>query len=81
MIVDAHHHFWDPAVADYAFLTDELAEIRRAFGPDDLSPLLTETGVDRTILVQTRSSEDETVPSSRPPPERPSSPASSAGSI
>jgi predicted TIM-barrel fold metal-dependent hydrolase len=29
MIVDAHHHFWDPATADYAWLTDDLAAIRR----------------------------------------------------
>ena len=32
MIVDAHHHFWDPATADYPWLTDELAVIRRRFG-------------------------------------------------
>ena len=29
MIVDAHHHLWDPARADYPWLTDELAAIRR----------------------------------------------------
>ena len=61
MIVDAHHHFWDPATADYPWLTDELAAIRRAFGPDDLAPLLRSTGVDATVLVQTRSSLEETV--------------------
>jgi L-fucono-1,5-lactonase len=61
MIVDAHHHFWDPTQADYPWLTDELARIRRPFGPDDLRPLLGEAGVDRTVLVQTRSSERETV--------------------
>ena len=60
MIIDAHHHFWDPTVADYPWLTDELAVIRRRFGPDDLAPLLRETGVSGTILVQTRSSLDET---------------------
>jgi len=60
MLVDAHHHFWDPATADYPWLTDELAAIRRAFGPADLAPLLATTGVDATILVQTRSSIDET---------------------
>ena len=60
MIVDAHHHFWDPSRADYPWMTDELAAIRRPFGPDDLSPLLAATGVDRTVLVQTRASEDET---------------------
>ncbi len=58
--VDAHHHFWDPATADYPWMTDEVAPIRRAFGPADLAPLLTETGIDATVLVQTRSSLDET---------------------
>ena len=60
MIVDAHHHFWDPGRADYAWLTDELATIRRPFGPADLAPLLQANGVDASILVQTRSSLDET---------------------
>lgn len=60
MIVDAHHHFWDPAAADYPWLTDELATIRRAFGPADLEPLLGAAGIDATILVQTRSSAEET---------------------
>jgi L-fuconolactonase len=60
VIVDAHHHFWDPARADYPWLTDELAVIRRAFTPDDLAPLLAATGVDATVLVQTRSSIEET---------------------
>jgi L-fuconolactonase len=61
MIVDAHHHFWDPAAADYPWLTDELAAIRRAFGPADLEPVLRANGVDATVLVQTRSSLEETV--------------------
>ncbi len=60
MIVDAHHHFWDPGTADYPWLTDELALIRRPFGPDDLAPELAAAGVDATVLVQTRSSLDET---------------------
>jgi L-fuconolactonase len=60
MIVDAHHHFWDPARADYPWLTDELAAIRRAFTPDDLAPLIDAAGVEATVLIQTRSSLDET---------------------
>jgi L-fucono-1,5-lactonase len=58
--VDAHHHFWDPARADYPWLTDELAPIRRAFGPADLAPHLSARGVSRTVLVQSRSGVDET---------------------
>jgi L-fuconolactonase len=60
VIVDAHHHLWDPAKADYPWLTEELATIRRRFGPEDLEPHLQAAGVDATVLVQTRSSEDET---------------------
>jgi L-fuconolactonase len=60
VIVDAHHHFWDPARAEYPFLTDDLAAIRRSFGPADLAPLLAAAGIDATILVQTRSSVMET---------------------
>jgi L-fuconolactonase len=60
MNVDAHHHFWDPARAEYPWLTDELASIRRAFTPDDLAPLIAAAGIDATVLVQTRSSLDET---------------------
>jgi L-fuconolactonase len=58
-VVDAHHHLWDPSRADYPFLTHELAAIRRPFGVADLVPLLDAAGVDATILVQTRSSVDE----------------------
>ncbi len=57
MIVDAHQHFWDPATADYPWMTDEL---RRRYGPDDLAPLLNEHGVIGTIVVQARHSFDET---------------------
>jgi L-fuconolactonase len=60
VIVDAHHHFWDPSRADYPWLTADLAPIRRAFGPADLEPLLAEAGTDATVLVQTRSSLEET---------------------
>jgi len=60
VIVDSHHHFWDPTRHRYPWMGDELAAIRRPFGPDDLRSLLEDTGVDRTILVQTISSVDET---------------------
>jgi L-fucono-1,5-lactonase len=59
-VVDAHQHFWDPVRAHYPWMTEELAPIRRRFAPEDLRPLLSERGVDFTVLVQTRSSLDET---------------------
>ena len=33
VIVDAHHHLWDPATADYPWMTDEMAPLRRRFEP------------------------------------------------
>jgi len=61
MIIDAHHHFWDPGRADYPWMAaPELAPIRRAFGPADLAPLRAAHGIDATIVVQCRSSLDET---------------------
>jgi L-fuconolactonase len=60
LIVDAHQHFWDPATADYPWLTDELAPIRKAFAPGDLAPVLEAHSIVGTVVVQTRSSLDET---------------------
>jgi L-fuconolactonase len=60
VIVDAHQHFWDPSTADYPWMTDDVAALRRRFGPEDLEPLLREFGVAGTIVVQARHSLDET---------------------
>lgn len=61
MIIDGHQHFWDPARADYPWMeADELAPIRRAFGPADLAPLMKANGIDASILVQCRSALEET---------------------
>ena len=59
MIVDAHQHFWDPAHADYRWMTDEVAQLRQRFAPDDLEPLLRAHGVSGTVVVQARHSLDE----------------------
>jgi len=60
VIVDAHHHFWDPTRADYPWMTGSYEPVRRPFGPGDLAPLLTANGVDATVLVQARMGLDET---------------------
>ena len=60
MVIDAHQHFWrfDP-VRD-AWITDDMAAIRRDFLPEDLAPELDACGVDATIAVQADQSEAET---------------------
>ena len=60
MIVDSHHHFWDPSRRDYPWMGDNLASIRKPFGPAELRPQLAAAHVDRTVLVQTVSSVGET---------------------
>lgn len=52
MIVDAHHHLWQPD-RGYTWLDQpELTAIRRPFTPADLRAEITAAGVGRTILVE-----------------------------
>jgi L-fuconolactonase len=60
MIVDAHHHFWDPARGDYHWMSPDVPVLARPYGPDDMAPLLRRAGVDRTVLVQAAQTEAET---------------------
>jgi L-fuconolactonase len=60
MLIDAHQHFWDPERADYPWMTDDVAALRRRYGPDHLEPLLHAHGVTGTVAVQARESLDET---------------------
>jgi L-fuconolactonase len=59
-VIDSHQHFWDPAVTQFAWMTEEHEPIRRRFGAEDLRPVLKANGVDATVLVQTWHSVDET---------------------
>ncbi len=52
MIVDAHHHFWNPARIPQTWMTDEHGAIDRPFEPRDLEPLLAACGVGATVVVQ-----------------------------
>jgi L-fuconolactonase len=60
MRIDAHQHFWRLSRGDYGWLDASLAPIHRDFGPEDLEPLLKQTGVDRTILIQAAPTPEET---------------------
>jgi L-fuconolactonase len=60
VIVDSHQHYWDPALAEYPWITDDIAFLRRRFDPADLEPILVEHGVAGTVVVQARSDLEET---------------------
>ena len=53
MIIDAHHHFWNPARGDYFWMVGEVvAPIAKVIGPKDIAPHLAKAGIAKTVLVQ-----------------------------
>ncbi|WP_235515430.1 amidohydrolase family protein [Curtobacterium sp. Leaf183] len=60
MIVDAHHHLWDPSERAYPWMDDSVAPIRRRFDADDLRAAVAGTDVTATIAVQAVHDPDET---------------------
>jgi L-fuconolactonase len=59
--IDAHQHFWDPAVFDYPWMIGpQLDPIRRPFRPADLEAELASRSLDGSVLVQCLSSVAET---------------------
>jgi L-fuconolactonase len=60
MIVDSHHHFWHYNLAEYGWIDDGMAKIRRDFLPDDLRQDMAAAGVDAVVSVQARQSVKET---------------------
>jgi L-fuconolactonase len=59
LVVDAHHHFLDPARIDYPFLRF-LPQLALRLTADDLAPLARAAGVARTVAVQASDCEAET---------------------
>ena len=58
--VDAHQHFWKYSPAEFGWIDDSMAKIRRDFLPSDLRPLLDEAGIDATVAVQACQTIEET---------------------
>lgn len=61
MIVDAHHHLWDPGRWTYDWMSgDKFIPIRRHFGLEALESAIEGTPVDTTVIVQAIHSDAET---------------------
>jgi L-fuconolactonase len=60
MPVDAHQHFWNPARIPQPWMTAEHAAIAETFEPADLEPLLAESCISQTVLVQSAASDEDT---------------------
>ncbi len=63
VVVDSHHHFWDRTMSQFDHSwqeTEGFENICHSFLPQDLKPLLEQTGVQKTVLVQTQHDVAET---------------------
>lgn len=60
MRIDAHHHFWRYAHAEYGWIDDSKASLQRDFLPADLKRELDACEIDAVISVQARQSLEET---------------------
>ncbi|MEC0124899.1 amidohydrolase family protein [Paenibacillus pabuli] len=60
MKLDAHQHFWNYNVHEYGWIGEPMNVIRRSFLPEDLEPLLTNSGVSGCMAVQARQTVEET---------------------
>ena len=58
--VDAHQHFWRYDAAQYPWIDDAMAALRRDFLPQDLAPALQRAGFAACVAVQARHAIDET---------------------
>jgi L-fuconolactonase len=60
MHIDAHQHFWIYNPAEYAWIDDSMAALRRDFLPQDLKPELEANDFQGSIAVQARQTMEET---------------------
>ncbi len=60
MRIDSHQHFWKFDAVKDAWIPDEMWVIRKDFLPQDLRPILEESGVEGCIAVQAAPTENET---------------------
>jgi L-fuconolactonase len=58
--LDAHQHFWRYSAAEYEWIDESMAALRRDFLPTDLRPLLDRSAMHGSIAVQARQSLEET---------------------
>jgi L-fuconolactonase len=60
MIIDTHQHFWNLDKVAYPWLVPEYGPIYRTFEAPELEPQLKAAGVDKTVIVQSMDSYEDT---------------------
>jgi L-fuconolactonase len=60
VIVDAHHHLWDPSARAYEWMAGDFARLRRPQRVEDLRAVAAPEGVTASVAVQAATTEEET---------------------
>ncbi len=60
MRIDAHHHLWNFSEAEYGWISEDSAILRRDFGLPELKAALKSAGMDACLAVQARQTVEET---------------------
>jgi L-fuconolactonase len=60
MKIDSHQHFWNLAEVEYPWLEPAYGPIYDTFTPEMLAPQLLAAGIDKTVLVQSANSYEDT---------------------
>jgi L-fuconolactonase len=58
--IDAHHHLWRYTPAEYGWIDEPMAALRRDFGPEDLKREMDAAGIAGAVAVQARQTLEET---------------------
>ncbi|HEV2293411.1 MAG TPA: amidohydrolase family protein [Tepidisphaeraceae bacterium] len=58
--IDSHHHFWRYDPAEYDWIDQSMAVLRRDFLPEDLRTSINAAGIDGVVSVQARQTLEET---------------------
>ena len=59
-VIDAHHHLWRYSAAEYEWIDDRMAALRRDFLPVDFVTELANAGINGAVTVQARQTLEET---------------------
>src|SRR5207249_12036040 len=60
MRIDDHRHFWKYDAAEYTWIDDSMAALKRAFLPDESAREMARVGFDACVAVRARQTLDET---------------------
>ena len=60
MKIDSHQHFWSYDPEEYAWISDDMAQLRRDFLPPELEKNIQECEIDGVVSVQARQTLEET---------------------